>query len=85
MGKNPPANAGATKVAGSIPASGRSSGEGPNNPFQYSCLGNPMDRGVWSGEPWGCKELDTTDELSIHTKRRKESLRQKCRKSGVTF
>ena len=21
--------------------------EGNGNPFQYSCLGNPMDRGVW--------------------------------------
>ena len=71
MGKNPPANAEATKVAGSIPASGRSPGEGNDNPFQYSCLGNPMDRGAWSGEPWGCKELDTTDELSTHTERRK--------------
>ena len=30
-----------------IPGSGRSSGEGSGNPFQYSCLGNPMDRGAW--------------------------------------
>ena len=29
---------------GSIPGLGRSSGEGNGNPFQYSCLGNPMDR-----------------------------------------
>ena len=33
---------------GSIPGSGRSSGEGNGNPLQYSCLENPMDRGVWS-------------------------------------
>ena len=32
---------------GSIPGSGRSCGEGHGNPLQYSCLGNPMDRGVW--------------------------------------
>ena len=32
---------------GLIPASGRSSGEGNGNPFQYSCLENPMDGGVW--------------------------------------
>ena len=32
---------------GSIPESGRSSGEGKGNPLQYSCLGNPMDRGAW--------------------------------------
>ena len=32
---------------GSIPGSGRSSEEGNGNPLQYSCLENPMDRGVW--------------------------------------
>ena len=32
---------------GSIPGSGRSSGEGNGNPLQYTCLGNPMDRGSW--------------------------------------
>ena len=31
---------------GSIPGSGRSSGEGNGNPFQYSCLENPMDGGA---------------------------------------
>ena len=30
-----------------IPGSGRSSGEENSNPLQYSCLGNPMDRGAW--------------------------------------
>ena len=42
--KNPPANAG---DVGSILGSGRSPGEGNGNPLQYSCLGNPMDRGAW--------------------------------------
>ena len=32
---------------GSIPGSGRFSGEGNGNPLQYYCLENPMDRGVW--------------------------------------
>ena len=32
---------------GSIPGSGRSPGEGNGNPFQYSCLENPMDREAW--------------------------------------
>ena len=32
---------------GSIPGSGRVPGEENGNPFQYSCLRNPMDRGVW--------------------------------------
>ena len=40
--KTPPANAG---DASSIPESGRSPGEGNGNLLQYSCLGNPMDRG----------------------------------------
>ena len=40
--KNPPAK---TEDTGSIPGSGRSPGEG--NQLQYSCLGNPMDRGAW--------------------------------------
>ena len=32
---------------GSIPGLGRPLGEGNGNPIQYSCLGNPMDRGAW--------------------------------------
>ena len=32
---------------GSIPGSGRSTGEGNGNPLQYSCLENPMDGGTW--------------------------------------
>ena len=32
---------------GLIPGSGRSPGEGNGNPLQYSCLGNPMDKGSW--------------------------------------
>ena len=47
MVKNPPANGGDAKDAGSIPGSGRSPGEGNGNPLQYSCLGNPMDREAW--------------------------------------
>ena len=41
---NTPANAG---DPGSIPGSGRPPGGGNGNPLQYSCLGNPMDRGAW--------------------------------------
>ena len=43
MVKNPPADTGNW---GSIPGSGRSPGEGNDNPLQYSCLGNPTDRGA---------------------------------------
>ena len=41
MVKNPPANAGDIRDAGSIPGSGRSPGEGHGNPLQYSYLENP--------------------------------------------
>ena len=45
MVKNPTVNAG---DVGLIPGLGRSHGGGGNgNPFQYSCLGNPIDRGAW--------------------------------------
>ena len=45
--KNPPANARDARDTGSVPESGRSSGEGNGNPLQYSCLENPMDREAW--------------------------------------
>ena len=47
MVKNPPASAGDTGDVSSIPGLGRSPGEGNGNPLQYSCQGNPMDRGAW--------------------------------------
>ena len=45
--KNPPAKAEDVRDTGSIPGSGGSPGGGHGNPLQYSCLGNPMDRGAW--------------------------------------
>ena len=55
MVENPPANAG---DAGSVPGLGRSPGEGNGNPFQYSCLGNPMDRSSLAVyRPWGLKRV----------------------------
>ena len=56
--KNLSANAGDT---GSIPGLGRSPGEGNGNSFQYSCLGNPMDRRSWWATIHGVtKESDMT-------------------------
>ena len=56
--KNLPANAG---EVGSIPGLGRSPGEEDGNSLQYSCLGNPMDRGAWWAAVLGfTKESDTT-------------------------
>ena len=55
---NPPASAGYT---GSTPGLQRFPGEGNGNPLQYSCLGNPMDRGVWPATIHGvAKELGIT-------------------------
>ena len=60
--KNPPANAG--DVA-SISGSGRSHEGGHGNPFQYSCLKNPMDKGAWWATVHGvAKELDMTEQLN---------------------
>ena len=64
MVKNPPANAGDVRNAGSIPGLGRSPGGEHGNPLQYSCLENPMEeesgvlqsiKSVWD------KEWDTTE------------------------
>ena len=57
-GKESTCNAG---DPGSILGLGRSPGEGNGNPFQYSCLGNPVDSGAKQAIVRGvAKELDTT-------------------------
>ena len=54
--KNLPANAG---DAGVIPGSGIYPGGENGNPFQYSCLGNPMDRGAWWATDHGVAKEST--------------------------
>ena len=59
--KDLPANAGDAGDVGSIPGSGRPPGGGNGNPLQYSCPGNPMDRGEWQATVHGItKESETT-------------------------
>ena len=50
---------------GLIPGLGRSPGGGNGNPFQYSCLENPMDRGTWQAAVHGiAKSFDMTEQLT---------------------
>ena len=66
MLKNLPASGGDAGDVGSIPGSGRSPGRGNGNPLQYSCLGNPMDRGAWQATVHSVADLDRTED-STHT------------------
>ena len=67
MVKNPPANAGDARKAGSIPEWGGSPGEGNGNPLQYSCLGNLLDGGTWWAKVHEVAESDTAEHTCIHT------------------
>ena len=58
--KNSPDKAG---DMGLIPAWGRSPGRGNGNPLQYSCLGNPMDRGAWWATIHGVTKSQTRLKL----------------------
>ena len=66
MVKNMPANAG---DGGSIPRSGRSPGDGNNNPLQYSCLRSPTHRGAWWATVHGvANSQDMTYQLNNNKK-----------------
>ena len=55
---------------GSIPGSGRSPAEGNGYPLQYSCLENPHGQRSLAGySPWGRKESDTTERLTLSQER----------------
>ena len=54
MVKNPPANAEGMAL---IPGSGNSPRVGNDNPLQYSCVENPMDRGAWQATVIGLQRL----------------------------
>ena len=57
--KDLPANAGSNRGMGLIPGSGRSPGVRNGNALQYSCLGNPMDRGAWWAAVHGVTKSQT--------------------------
>ena len=58
MEKHLPADGGKAGDAGSIPGLGRSPG-GNDNPLQYSCLENPMNRGAWRAIVHGIAKSQT--------------------------
>ena len=64
MEKNPPANAGDVQDAGSIPGSRRSLEEGM---VTHSMKNSHGQRSLAAYRPWGCKESDMTEGLSMHT------------------
>ena len=59
-GKEPVCQSPTHKREGLIPGSGRAPGGGHGNPLQYSCLENPMDRGVWPATAHRVAESYTT-------------------------
>ena len=54
-----------------IPEAGRSPGDGSGTPLQYSCLGNPMDRGAWWATVHGAAKSQTglRDRTGAHAGR----------------
>ena len=48
-----------TAGVGSVYGSGRSPRGGHSNPLHYSCLGNPVDRGIWRGMVLGVTQSQT--------------------------
>ena len=73
-GKEPACQYRRCRELGLVPGLGRSSGEGNGNPLQYSCLENPMDRGVWWATVHGAaksrtrlKQLSSSSDIHCNT------------------
>ena len=66
MVKSLPTNIGDARDVSWIPGSGRSPGEGNGNPLQYSCLGNPKDRGAWWPRVYGVTKSQTRLSTQTH-------------------
>ena len=77
--KNPLVNEGAS---GLIPGSERTPGEGNGSPLQYSCLGNPMDRGAWwDYGPGGHKRVE--HDLATKQQQQQQQQREQSEKQLV--
>ena len=82
MVKNWPADVGDAKDTESIPGWGRSPGGGNGNPLQYSCLENPMDRGVWWATVHGLAKSRTHLKL-LSTERDRQGWQVKMMMSSL--
>ena len=69
--KNVPAH---TRDASSVPVLGRSPGEGNDNPLQYSCLENPVDRGAWQATVYEVTKSQTRQHRCAHEVISRENL-----------
>ena len=72
--KNPPVSAGDKS---SIPGSERSPGGGNDNPLQYSCLENPMDREAWRARVHGGGGAHKRVEINLATKQQQQKQKYK--------
>ena len=59
---------------GSHPGSGRSPGGRNSNPFEYSCLGHPMNSGAWGLQSMGSQKSQTRLSTSTHTQLQTDTL-----------
>ena len=88
--KNLSAKVGVAGDGGSIPRSGRSLGEGPGNPFQYSCLRHLRDKGAWQATVYRVAKCQTRLKwLSTHIHKQVNIIDKKVRRifrfSSVQF
>ena len=82
--KNLPASATDERDTGQIPGSGRSPGEGHDNPLQNSCLGNPNDREAWQAIVRRiAKSQIQLKQLSLHAHTQMPPLRYEERSNGI--
>ena len=75
VAKNPPASTGDRTQVQSLgqedPPWRRKPTQRAGNPLQYSCLENPMDRGVWQAiDPGVAEKSDKTERLNNHQRLR---------------
>ena len=73
VGKEFACNAGDPSL---IPGWGRSPGERNSSPLQYSCLENPINRSLEGYSPWGHKESDVTEQLTILEQMKPKALKK---------